>query len=86
MSQPRLILASASPRRRELLDQLGVRFTCSPAHIDESHRVDENPSDYVQRMAQEKAQAIALLSTGSGLGGAGGRYHCGHRWDSAGQA
>lgn len=66
MSQRRLILASASPRRRELLDQLGVSFTCIPAHIDESYWVDENPSNYVQRMAQEKGQAIALLQPALG--------------------
>ena len=66
MSQRRLILASASPRRRELLDQLGVSFTCIPAHIDESHRVDETPSNYVKRMAQEKGQAIALLQPALG--------------------
>ena len=61
MSQACLILASASPRRKALLDQLGVSCTCAPADIDESHWIDESPSDYVQRMAQEKAQAIALL-------------------------
>ena len=66
MSQRRLILASASPRRRELLDQLGVSFTCIPAHIDESHRVDETPSNYVKRMAQEKGRAIALLQPALG--------------------
>lgn len=54
-----LILASASPRRRELLDQLQVSYTCRPAHIDESQHVAEGPSDYVQRMAQEKAQVVA---------------------------
>jgi len=59
MPDTRLILASASPRRRELLDQLGVRYTCYPAHLDESRRVGEVPSDYVQRMAREKAQAVA---------------------------
>jgi septum formation protein len=59
MPDTRLILASASPRRRELLDQLEVSYTCHPAHIDESQRVGEGPSDYVQRMAQEKAQAVA---------------------------
>ncbi|MDG2046016.1 MAG: Maf family protein [Halioglobus sp.] len=60
MSQTRLILASASPRRKELLDQLGVNYTCVPADIDEAYRADEKPSDYVQRMAQEKARATAL--------------------------
>ncbi len=59
MSAIRLILASASPRRRELLDQLGVKYTCDPADIDESQRVGERPSDYVQRMAQEKVLAVA---------------------------
>jgi len=58
MSDIRLILASASPRRRELLDQLGVSYTCDPAHIDESREVGEAPWDYVQRMAQEKARAV----------------------------
>jgi septum formation protein len=59
MRDTRLILASASPRRRELLDQLGVSYTCDPAHIDESQRNGEGPSDYVQRMAQEKARGVA---------------------------
>ena len=59
MSDSRLILASASPRRRELLDQLGVSYTCDPAHIDESQRAGEGPSHYVQRMAQDKARAVA---------------------------
>jgi septum formation protein len=54
-----LILASASPRRRDLLDQLGVRYSVEPAHIDEAQRVGEDASDYVQRLAQEKAQAVA---------------------------
>jgi septum formation protein len=58
MSDTRLILASASPRRRELLEQLGVSYTCDPAHIDESWEVGEAPADYVQRMAQEKARAV----------------------------
>jgi septum formation protein len=59
MRDTRLILASASPRRRELLDQLGVSYTCDPAQIDESQCVGEGPSDYVQRMAQEKVRAVA---------------------------
>ena len=59
MGSPRLILASASPRRSDLLDQLGVEYTVAPAHIDEAQHEGEQPSAYVQRMAQEKAQAIA---------------------------
>jgi nucleoside triphosphate pyrophosphatase len=54
-----LVLASASPRRRQLLDQLGVSYRCEPADIDETCRPDEKPADYVQRMALEKAAAVA---------------------------
>ena len=59
MSEPRLILASASPRRRELLTQLGVGYVCDPADIDETPHAHETPQDYVQRMAQEKAAVVA---------------------------
>jgi len=51
-----VVLASASPRRRELLDQIGVRFTVSPADIDETVRAGESPEAYVLRMAVTKAQ------------------------------
>jgi septum formation protein len=51
-----VILASASPRRRELLAQIGVEFTVSPADIDETVRPGETPDDYVLRMAITKAQ------------------------------
>lgn len=54
-----LILASASPRRRELLATLGVDFCCHPADIDESVRQGEVPQDYVLRMAEEKGAVIA---------------------------
>jgi len=52
-----LILASGSPRRRELLGQLAVKFSVAPADIDESINVGESPREYVRRMAQEKAWA-----------------------------
>jgi septum formation protein len=55
---PVLRLASASPRRRELLTQIGVPHVVIGAHIDESVRDAEKPHDYVQRMAHTKAQAI----------------------------
>lgn len=58
MMNKQLILASQSPRRKELLSQLGYQFTCQPADIDESVFIDEPAIDYVQRMAKEKAQAI----------------------------
>ena len=52
-----LILASASPRRRELLAQLDVSFTVLPTDTDESVLSDEGPEAYVQRMALDKAAA-----------------------------
>jgi septum formation protein len=58
---PTLILASASPRRRDLLTQAGLRFDVLPANIDESRHPDETPAAYVQRLALEKAQAIHAL-------------------------
>jgi len=59
MDELRLILASASPRRRELLEQLGVDYLCDPADIDETALAGEGPADYVRRMAREKAAAVA---------------------------
>lgn len=52
-----LILASASPRRSELLDQIGVRFTILVSDIDESRLHNESPEDYVSRLAMEKSRA-----------------------------
>lgn len=53
-----LILASASPRRRELLDQIGVRYCVVVSDIDESVRAGEGPGDYVSRVAREKALEV----------------------------
>ncbi|XXF75842.1 Maf family protein [Myxococcaceae bacterium GXIMD 01537] len=57
--QTSLVLASASPRRRELLGQLGLRFTVSAADLDETPRPGEAPDAYVLRLAREKAAAVA---------------------------
>lgn len=54
----RVILASASPRRRELLSLLLEEFDCCSADIDETPISDELPEDYVLRMAVEKASAL----------------------------
>ena len=54
----RLILASNSPRRRELLDQAGYAFAVEAADVDESLRAGEDPAAYVQRLAKAKAQAV----------------------------
>jgi septum formation protein len=55
---PRICLASASPRRRELLTQIGVPHVVRPAHIDEALRAHESAPDYVVRLAREKALAV----------------------------
>ncbi|MGD0739879.1 MAG: Maf family protein [Terracidiphilus sp.] len=53
-----LVLASASPRRRALLTQVGYRFEVHPAHIPEDPLPDEDPIVYVTRLAREKAEAV----------------------------
>ncbi|MDE0606874.1 MAG: Maf family protein [Acidimicrobiaceae bacterium] len=59
----RLVLASASPRRRELLRGLDLVFSVSPADIDETPMSGEAPVHYVERLAQQKAQALAAEGT-----------------------
>ena len=54
-----LVLASASPRRRDLLAQAGYEFQILPAEICEELRAGENPIAYVLRLAREKAEAVA---------------------------
>jgi len=56
-SEYAILLASGSPRRRELLTQLGVTFRVAPADIDESIIDGETPKEHVVRLAREKAQA-----------------------------
>jgi septum formation protein len=63
-SMPRLVLASASPRRRELLAQAGYEFAVHPAHIPEDPLPDEEPIAYVVRLAREKAEAVFRELTG----------------------
>lgn len=57
-SSPDLILGSASPRRRELLAQLGVNFQVHASDIDETPLPDEPPSAYVARLAEAKSSAV----------------------------
>lgn len=62
-----MVLASASPRRRDLLTQLGYQPTQSPVDIDESARKSEEPFTYVERMAKEKLEAaFNLLAPNAG--------------------
>lgn len=55
----KLVLASASPRRAEILRNAGIDFTVHATQIDESLRTGESPTDYVRRLALEKARAAA---------------------------
>jgi septum formation protein len=57
-TRPVLRLASASPRRRQLLDLIGVPHLVTPADIDETPRPGEAGRDYVLRLAQDKARAV----------------------------
>jgi len=61
-----LILASASPRRAEILSQIGVNFLVASASIDETPCPQEPAADYVQRMALEKVQKVLDTGTYSG--------------------
>jgi septum formation protein len=54
-----LVLASASPRRAELLAAAGYTFTVEPADVDETGHPGETPEDYVRRVATDKARAVA---------------------------
>ncbi len=54
----RIVLASASPRRRELLRNAGIDCIVQPANIEEVRRAGETPTDFAERMAREKAQAV----------------------------
>ena len=57
----KLVLASASPRRAELLTQIGVKFSVMPADLDESPLAGEQPEALVKRLAAEKAKAAAQV-------------------------
>ena len=59
-----LVLASRSPRRRDLLRSHGFEFRVSPPDVDESARPGESPEDLARRLALEKARAVALREPG----------------------
>lgn len=64
-SGPTLVLASASPYRRALLERLGLPFRQRPADVDESRRAGESPADLVRRLARSKAEAVAAEEPGA---------------------
>lgn len=62
---PRVVLASASPRRTELLSRIGIVHTVDPAHVDESVQPGEDAIVYVRRLAVAKAAAVATRHAGA---------------------
>ena len=58
---PRLVLASSSPRRSDVLRQLGFDPEIRPAHVDESYIEGETPEEHVERLARAKAESAAGL-------------------------
>jgi septum formation protein len=64
---PMIYLASASPRRRDLLRQLGIEFETMPSNLLEVRREDEAPAEYVVRVARDKARFIEKLIIERGL-------------------
>jgi septum formation protein len=59
LHEQRVILASSSPRRHELLQLIGIPHQVRPGEVDETHNVGEKPPEYAERLAQSKAQAVA---------------------------
>ena len=66
----RLVLASASPRRAELLRAAGIQFDVVPADVDETMDVEDTPEGYVRRIAQLKAEAVLPRAGGRPVLGA----------------
>jgi septum formation protein len=65
MSAPRVILASQSPRRRALLELIGVAHEVRPANLDERALPDEPPRAHAERLARDKATAVAQTDPGA---------------------
>lgn len=62
---PRIILASQSPRRRQLLELIGLSFDVEPADVDETYPPGEPPPEHARRLAVEKAQVVMLRRPGA---------------------
>jgi septum formation protein len=61
-----IYLASASPRRQELLRQLGVAFEVVPSNVEEQRNAGENPDEYVVRVARDKARTVLTRVAAAG--------------------
>lgn len=70
MRESRLILASGSPRRRQLLELIGLDFDVRPADVDETPLIGEEPIAYASRVAREKAHEVATCHPGQMVLGA----------------
>ena len=57
--EPKIILASSSPRRADLLRAIGLEFEIAPSQVQERPHTDEAPADYITRLARAKAISIA---------------------------
>jgi septum formation protein len=64
-SEPRLVLASTSPYRRQLLERFGIRFTVAAPDVDETPLPGETPIDLTNRLARDKADIVAHRHRGS---------------------
>jgi septum formation protein len=65
MTGPRLVLASASPRRLDILRQLGLDPSVHPADVDEARLPGEDPGMHVRRLAREKAERVSMSEPGA---------------------
>jgi septum formation protein len=70
MKTPNLILASASPRRKEMLRMLGVEFAVVRSDVDENPHAGESPEDFALRLSEAKARAVAVKRPGRWVLGA----------------
>lgn len=70
ITMPKLVLASASPRRAEILRNVGWPFEALAANIDESRQEDEDARAYVERVARSKAENVRLRLPGATVVGA----------------
>src|SRR5437867_6697693 len=66
-----IVLASGSPRRRQLLEMLGLSFRIVPPAVDESRAPAELPEGYVTRLAREKGRTVAAREPGAVVRAAG---------------
>ncbi|MGQ0712243.1 MAG: Maf family protein [Gemmatimonadaceae bacterium] len=70
LNEPRVVLASSSPRRRELLTMIGIAHEVIPADLDEAYLPGETPLVHAERLARSKAQAVARSTPGAVVIGA----------------